>query len=265
MHLAEVREDLIDEIQEQLSVVAGSYPITEVGEAFEQISASLQALGICHLLLSMDSIGFTRNLLLSGYSRRHYLRRCQNDGISLDAHLAISRNESIFDVIAVGGMGIAEEIIELSSTTWVEDGEYEDDFCYFFFLHSFLKNMEIPNDELLDSILIRFEEILDGEPSARLQICRSFQSFDQDSFFSGFEELLEERESQIENQTKIVGDDLTFIPKSHVFVEGLALLQIGQKVGFAIDREPKYCPSIAISESDNLFPHDIFTDLSRNN
>lgn len=264
MSLSAVREDIIDQIKEDLAVIAGRYPQAELGEVYEEATSCFQALGICNLLVSLDTEGFFRNLILSAYTRRHFLQQSRlaanpPDEHLADEHLAISRNESFFDAIAAGEIGLACEIADLSPGEWIQDGEYEDDFCYYFFFHTYVRGFENPDRDILKKILDRFEKSLEGNPSARFTVCGAFFAKDQEAFREGFQELIRERESQLKNQS--LKGDLTFEPKSHVFVEGLALLRIAAKAGFRLSEEYRYCPGIARAPRSGPLPGDIYAQI----
>ena len=258
MSLAEAREEIVESIQDNLCVVAGGYPIRELADQFELLASSFQALAACNLLLSLDSEGFFRNLVLSGFTRHYFLSRTREERNDSDAHPAISRTESFFDTVAAGAFELAQEIVNLSPDCWVRDGEYEDDFCYYFFFHNFTRGFEDSKKELLESILIQFEKSLEGGTSNRLDICRAFYELDQERFEEAFQALLIERQAQKEEEKLILGYDPTFEPRSHVFVEGLALLRLAEKAGFETEEEYQYCPHIARLPMTTPFPDDIY-------
>ncbi|MEW5802448.1 MAG: Imm49 family immunity protein [bacterium] len=233
----------------------------KVGNLFEETASCFQALGICNLLLSLDLAGFSRNLIFSGYTRRYFLNQSRLEGNISDEHLAISRNESFFDAIAAGAVELAREIADLSFDEWMKDGEYEDDFCYYLFFHNYLKGSENFDRAFLKKILARFEKSLERSSSGRLSICCAFYTLDQRGFEEGFQELVNERQNQIESYR--LSNDLTFEPKSHVFVEGLALLRIAEKAGFPIQREYQYCPAIARVPASASLPGDIYGEIER--
>ena len=172
MELGEVHAALVEETQETLAVVAGPYRVDELGEEFEKLSDCFQALGICHLLETGNVDQFQENLVRSGHARRYFLRRSQQEGNQRDRHLAISRTEAILDVLTAGHLPLAQEIVQLSQPTWDRAGEYEDDFCYFRFLHLLVRAVEPWPEKDLDDILLQFEQSLEGGESARLALSR---------------------------------------------------------------------------------------------
>jgi len=259
--LVETREALIDEIQEGIAVIADYHPMKEIGEVFENLASQFQALGICNLLLSSDMEGLSRNLVMSGFTRRYFLSRCEIEGNRGDEHLAVSRNESIFDLLAVDAQDLANEVVGLSSRDWIPDGEYEDDFCYYFFIHNYIQRYQRSDKKVLEQILNRFELCLESEITPRLRICRSLFSLDQQEFEAALEDLIREREDQVDSGTDI--DNLVIEPRRHIFVEGLGLLHIAAKAGFVIENEYKYCPNVMERGGKHTFPEDIYMQMER--
>jgi len=262
LSLSEIRKDIIDQIKESLSSIAGGYPVDKLGNVFEETASCFQSLGICNLLLNLDADGFFRNLILSGFTRRYYLKRSRQENNISDEHLGISRTESLFDIIAAGDIELAREIVDLSPGQWVPDGEYEDDFCYYSFFHNYIKTFDKSDKTLLKNILDQFEKALEGAPSARLNICQAFYYLDKQGFSSEFQNLILEREIEIETHKTIMGYDIAFLPKTYVFVEGLALLRLAEKAGFNVEDDYQFCPDITRIER-RLVVEDIFEELDR--
>ena len=164
--------------------------------------------------------------------------------------------------IASGKMDLALELIALSPEKWIPDGEYEDDFCYYYFFHNYIERFNKSDKHLLKGILDQFEKALEGAPSARLNICQAFFDEDKKRFGSEFQNLVLEREIEIEKQKTVMGYDAAFLPKTYVFVEGLALLRLAEKAGFEVEDEYQFCPGTARIERP-LTVEDIFEELDR--
>jgi len=263
LSITEKREEIIDKIQENLSVVAGGHPMLELGEIFEELASCFQALGSCNLLLYMDQDRFYGNLIYSGFTRRYFIKRSQIEENRSDEHLAISRNESFFDVIAAGSFGLAREIVELSPKHWISDGEYEDDFAYYYFFHNYIQEFENSDKAKLNDILSQFEKSLEDDSSRRFNICKAFFNLEQECFQEEFNELITEREAAKEREKPLLEYDITFEPRKNIFVEGLALLNIANKVGFETQKEYQYCPSIARILAKKPLPEDIYIDVDQ--
>jgi hypothetical protein len=261
MSIQETREELIDEIQENISILAGGYPIKELGETYENLCFQFQGLGICNLLTSLEFEDYCRNLLISAYCRRFYLRKSQEKGNGDDLYLAISRTEAFFDAIAAGSFVLANEIVNMSPTDWIPDGEYEDDFCYYAFMHRYIELFADSDVDKLNQILDRFEKSLGKGSPARLSVCRALLDKDQGGFEKAFSDLLVERETQIKSQKTVLVSYEE--PRKYIFTEGLALLEIAKHSGITVGDEYNYCPAIAVPPPTPIEPEDIFQILEK--
>src|SRR5690349_20596582 len=100
MSLVTAREGILDALKENLAIVASGDPVLRIGKYFEELTQLFQGLAICNLLTTMEPAGFVKNLALSGFTRRYFLRRYAADGEPENETLAISRTSSFFDAIA---------------------------------------------------------------------------------------------------------------------------------------------------------------------
>src|SRR5687768_11414385 len=130
MAIGAAREGMLDLMKEELGIIACGSPVLRIAKSFEALAQWFEGLAICNLLMTMEPEGFVKNLALSGYTRRYFLRRFPADGEPENEMLAISRTGSFFCAIAAGALPLAKEIAELSPRRWYPDGEYEDDYAY---------------------------------------------------------------------------------------------------------------------------------------
>jgi hypothetical protein len=263
LNLTVARDNVIDFLQENLSIVAGGKPVKVLGEVFEDIASEFQALGICNLLTTAEPAGFFRNLILSGFTRRYFLRRSRTEGNVAGEHLAISRTMSVFDCLAAGALDLALEIVQLSPADWFPDGEYEDDFAYHRFFHLYIQGFQKAGRQPLMEVLAQFERALEGNESPRLKICHSVLAADAVKFAEAFEELLQEREQQMKVRRKLGGDDPTIEPCSAVFVEGLALLWIADRIALPTEPEYPFCQSVGRAPPKPALPNDLYVDVDK--
>ncbi len=265
MDIRDVHAALVTETQENLAYMTGTSPAAELGEIFEKLSECFQALGICHLLETGDTEQFRENLVRSGHTRKSFLSRSQREGNQRDRHLAISRTEAILDVLAAGHLPLAREIVQLSPETWERAGEYEDDFCYFRFLHLLVRATEPWPEKELDEVLARFEQALEGADSARLAVCKALRSRSADDFRSALTELLEQKQEALDKKRPLMTEsgDFLFWPVSFVSTEGLALLRLAEMVGLQVEEEFPLCPEAArVPPTDKVYL-DLFQEIDK--
>ncbi|KYF90962.1 hypothetical protein BE20_03445 [Sorangium cellulosum] len=256
MSLRDIKADVIDELEENLEIIAAGHPVRELGDTYEDAARCLEALGCCKLLLEMDPARFHRDLVWAGYARRRFLRRSAAEKNEVDHHLARSRCDSFFCAIAAGALALADEIGSLSPTVWIPEGEYEEDFAYFRFLHLFLRGAgpTAPLVEQMKSAL--------GASSPRLAVVEAFEASDADAFEAAFTALVDDRNDRVDRDKTMFSDDVTFAPRASVFVEGLALLRIAElrRLG-PRQREYPRCPYAARAVSVSPQPEDLFDEL----
>lgn len=259
MSLADVREELIDALQDQLSVLAARPPLVAAGDVVEDAWRCFEGLGCANLLLSADLQRFRVNLVYAAGARRWFLTHAAAAGLADDLHLAISRTDAVFDALAAAAPALARDVVGRSPHVWIPDGEYEDDFCYYAFVHGLVRDPSVAAPTPLRALLDRFEQVLAGAPSPRLAVCRALLGRDSAAFVAAFEALLAVREAEVAEQT--LSDDPAAEPRRRVFVEGLALLRIADDRGLATATGIARCPDIARRVVGGPLPDDIWARL----
>jgi hypothetical protein len=230
-----------------------NYPLNQLGEVCVQVASKLRAAAIIALLTTGDSDTFHHNLIRSARSRIAYLQRARDQGVAGEHHQASSRVDPFLDAVAAADFASARQIVSLSLSNWLQGHEYEDEFCYAQMLHGLI---EVPTDVTrIGSLGDRFEQVLDGQPDARLDVSRAIVRRDQTAFDEAFEALLAQRTRAIEreNERKRV-EEPTMIAERQIYVEGLAFLQIATRLRFTTQTEYLYCPSIARQPMRRPFP-----------
>jgi hypothetical protein len=264
MNLSEILTKARFEIQEGLLFVASGSKMNELGEVFENLSESFQALSICYLLQNDNQARFQENLIRSGHARRFYLRKSHEEGNIHDRHLALGRCSGFLDSVAAGHLLLARNIADLSINQWESNWEYEDDYCFFHFLNTFLKTSPNIAQEVLKEIIINFERSLEGELSTRFDICNALLARNAGDFEEALIELLDEQHEQNEkDRLLLVESDSLSWPRLFISVEGLALLKIAEVMGIELHQDFILCPEIARLPTTDREYVDIFQQIER--
>jgi hypothetical protein len=230
-----------------------TYPLGQLGDLTLEVSAKLRTLAIVALLVKADSDKFYHNLIRSGMARETYLLRCQAEGRLDDHQRASGRYEPLLDVIASGDLELARRIASLSPAEFRAGHEYEDDYCYAQILHRLVQL--VPPEPEIVPLLDQFAAYLDGEDSARFDLCQALTNRDQGAFDKAFAALLDERDAQIEAEKERGQlEEPPVIAQRQVFVEGLALLRLAEGRGLATDADYRFCPSLGRIPMTNPFP-----------
>ncbi len=229
------------------------YDLSQLGQLSVELSARLRAAAIIVLLTKADSDAFCHNLIRSGRCRETYLRRLQVAGIADDHHQGSGRVDPFLDAIAADDFSLARSIADLSRTTWQQGHEYEDDFCYGRILAGLIARTRDP--ALLQLLFERYEKVLDGAPAPRLDAVRAIAANDHAGFEQALEALLAAHANRIEeDKARHKIEDAIVIAERQVFVEGVALLRIAERLGFPLQREYRFCPSLARQRMRKPFP-----------
>lgn len=227
--------------------------IDELGQVSVELCEKLRALAIIALLTEGDSDKFLHNLIRSGHVRETFLYRLKQANYQSEHHLASGRIEGLIDSIASGDMELAQRIAWLSPRTWEAQREYEDDFCYAQILHRLVHGVQAAS--VYQPFIDRFEQVLNGQTSARLDVVRTLVARSQIDFDKSFEALLQERQDEIAaNIARYQFEEPQIIAERQVFIEGLALLRLAGIVGLTTQTEYLYCPSNARLPMRNPVP-----------
>jgi Immunity protein 49 len=266
----QIHATLLPEIQEMVLRLTDGPPIAKLGEDFENFSSYFQALAIAHLLLGADLEQFKLYLTRSGYARRYFLRRSAEQGDSDNARLALGRTEAFLDAVAAGQMPLAREIAHLSGVTWRADWEYEDDFCYFLFLHTIADGLDPADEPQLREILSRFEKALEGGKSHRLTVCRAILGRESEAFHEALNALLEQRRAELFHMRERMQEpdpaSCVCWARSFVSIEGFALMRLAEFAGLPPlepEAEPPLCPAQGRIQAVGTAYEDFFVGIER--
>lgn len=256
MNTSELYGELLEAIEENISSVAGGLPMAEAGPTFDVLVRDFQALGIFKLFLELDVEAYRHRLLQGTFARRYYLEKSKSESVFDTIFMAASRTEAIFNALAAGDADIAREIAALSPKRWLPDGEYEDDFCYYAFLHAELNpTLHLDRGDLLD----RFERALEGDTSPRLDLLRAMFDRDQDAFDGAFDDLVFDYKQSVASSPN--WSEPSREARSRIFVEGLAILHLAEEKGFRTASEYELCPAEARHFRSKIAAGDIFRQI----
>ncbi len=231
----------------------GACELSELGRTSVELCGKLRALGIMGLLTTGDSQKFLNSLVRSGRVRETYLARMKQAGIQHDHHLAAGRCDGLVDAIASGDRDLAYRIAWASPRNFDPRREYEDDFCFAQVLHRLVHGVQAAS--VFQPFLDRYEVVLEGQPSARLDVLRALVTHAQAEFDVAFEVLLQERQNVIaDEEARSRLETPQVISERLVYVEGLALLRVALAQGLKTQREYLYCPANARAELRGPLP-----------
>lgn len=245
MDLADVHRELVHEIRYGLGYLVDVPRIATLGDIFDTLILQFEGLGICHLFEFADEGRFRENLARAGMARRYYLRRSRSEQNVDDRFLALSRTRGVLDALAAGSLPIARDIAALSTDAWNGSWEYEDDFCFYRFIHLVVQAPDpFPSPEVLE-ILARFERSLEGGDSPHLDVAKALVTRDAAAFREALVALLDAEQEKIDqdrNSPAVLEHDVLYWPKSRVSIDGLALLKIAELLRVPVAGDLPLCP-----------------------
>jgi len=227
------------------------YPLDELGELSIEVCTKLRALACYRLLKNGRTNSFYHNLIRSGLVRMKYLERCSEVG-ALDDHFRGSgRYAPLCDAIAANDFSLAGRIIAQSPVEFMRGHEYEDDYCYAQILHGVITGQE----ERTPDLLAQFERYLEANVNGRYLVAMALTQRDQTRFDLAFDLLLSDREQEIAADIERGQvESPHVITARRVFVEGLAISRLAEKMGLQTQDEYLFCPSIARVPMTEPFP-----------
>jgi hypothetical protein len=219
-----------------------SFPMSHLGEVAGDVSNKVRTLACYRLLADGNSDSFYHNLIRSGMVRRHYLRRCLEEGALDDHFRGCSRYAPLCDAITAGDFALAKSIVEVSPVEFLIGHEYEDDYCYGRILHFVISR----EGDQAPEVLNQFARYLEGSSNGRFQVAEALISKQQDSFDAAFDTLIQDRQNEIaRNVERGEIESPPVIAARRVFIEGLAILKLAESLGLKTEQEYMFCPAIA--------------------
>jgi len=264
MDLTHAQGILVDDIRTRMSYLVSPLPIRRKAENLRDLTRLFPALAICKLLVDADVVKFRENLTRSGQARRHYLRKSREERNLDDRFLGLSRVQSIFDVVVADAMELATDIASWSIDQWHAAWEYEDDFCYYLFVHRLILDTRFVGSTDAAALVARLEKVLDGQPSARLRLCRALNARERGDFRGAFEAFLDEHRTVMDAKRIRITEytaEAAFWPTSFVSIEGLAWLRFGEMFGIAPTDQFAFCPTDARDLRGSVIVPDLFESL----
>jgi hypothetical protein len=266
MDMQQAQALIVDETRTRMAYLITPVPIQNKAENLRDLCRLFQALGICKLITEADVTLFREHLVRSAHARRYYLRKSHEEHNREDRFLGLSRVSSMFDAVVAGETGLARDIASMSVNEWHETWEYEDDFCYFLFVHGLVLSQAFIASAAASALVTRFERALEGQPSPRLALCKALQSRDAADFRDAFERLVDDcRTANNARRARITeySAEAIFWPGSFVSIESLAWLRFAAMAGIEPSDQFALCPEEARRDFAPVVVPDLFDTLDQ--
>jgi hypothetical protein len=255
---------LVEEARTRMSFLVAPASLLEKAENLRDLCRVFEALGICKWLSSADLNGFRENMIRAAQARGYFLRKSFEEGDDANRFLAISRVRAVLDAVVVNEWSLARRLAAASIREWHRDWEYEADFCYFLFMHGLVEDAAWAKTPAARKLLDRFAAALEGQPSARLSLCRALHEGHAVEFRDALEQLLQEHADTHDVQRAAMTEysaNAAFWPNSFVCIEALAWLAFARCVHMEPDDEFRFCPMPTRRMRGTIAVTDLFESL----
>lgn len=231
-------EAFLEEALDEISVGSSS------ADVYFTVVQSYRILALCALLLEADPTKFAAHCARGAFARLAFLRKIETADNVHPKYVCASKDIAFSAALAAGAMEAASELAKRSPDRYFSAYEYEDDFLFFHFMHRAVMNPT--EDQSLGHIIDRWTEVLDGESSGYLEVCRVLWLRDQSQLPEALYALTETRQTQLERyQSALNFSPELYATEGKVFLEGVALLRLAEMRGLQPDAEYRFIPGIA--------------------
>ena len=233
----------------EIEALAPLVAVDPTRKQVEQLCRDYRRRGICGLFLEGLPRLLHADLQRSGTAWLHFLRSAP------DAAKVTAPGDGFFAAAACLDTTAAGEIARQSPAAWREGEEPEDDFLYVRFLmqRAFLGASCAETTTALE----RYETVLAGAPDLRFELCRALADGDAERFDESLGGLVAERE--LYYREGAASEDILeeeWATDGQLFVEGLALVAIAERLGLPTAEDYLFIPSIARPSRPTAFDAD---------
>ncbi|MCY1042219.1 hypothetical protein OV208_12920 [Corallococcus sp. bb12-1] len=207
----------------------------------DELCLHFHVVAVATLLVDGNPQGFFVNLCRAAENWRRLMVHLRREAIPIPA----SRSTVPLLGAAVSGhWELARQVAELAETRWCPEGEYRTEHAWAQVVHTLIapgtKNALLPRIEEL--------EAAEGETNSGLAACaRALMDVDGESFTEAFRHAGQVHGEDVERRAKLFTTPVTrFAPRRAIWLEGLALLRLAERLGIAPHEEHfRYCPPLA--------------------
>ena len=242
-----------EEYRDTLTEAAAALPQAPTGGLpYFLVELSQRVLGICALLSDADTDAFVDRLERSGTARLE-LQKLPGRGVPCDTQLLTATKAVGFPAaIASGNLDLSAQIARVLPDRHDPEWEYEDDFL-------FVDVMRRAVIGVVDGgtgwtagardALARWGVVLKKRKSPERDVWVALVAQDQSAFAGSFPAVVNHRLAQFEVYKKQPNfDSKLFAAEGHVWIEGLALLEIATRLGLSTEPAYQLLPSLARSQ-----------------
>ncbi|OJH37382.1 Imm49 family immunity protein [Cystobacter ferrugineus] len=213
------------------------------GKAYGIVALMYHRLALCEMLADVRVDRFQVLLCKSALVRIHLMRLAASGKAAHPLTTCASQNFSFVDAITAGQLDLAVELARLTSDRHEPRSEYEDDFLLHRFMQKRLLHLHAGEDHDFQSLMDRWERIVEGEHAPYFDVCRALLQRDGEGFHDALLAVIEER-GRLFRQKDVYPEDARRTDGA-LFMNGLALLRLAELNGMPTQREYPNIPHFA--------------------
>jgi hypothetical protein len=240
--LRSLRADSANVLGELMDRFRRGAPGAELLRQHDTVAVALQTIAAACLLVDGDSQKFFLNLSRCAENGRRFQALLRSRGLDLPA---ASRNVPLLAALAAGDFALASAIAASARDTRDEAArEYEDEFL----MARVFQFLAAPRPDATDiePLLVRLDELDPAAYGDRTAAIRALLAADAPGFEAAITGAALQYELATEERAKSFATPVTtFAPHRFLWLEGLALLRIGERAGLKVDGDLKFCPRLA--------------------
>jgi len=248
--------DLADCEEDYRGFLADAVPAVLSGQAdalkYFAVELSHRVIAICSLLANADVASFLEGLDRSGTARLELQKR---SGLGLDPGgqiLTATKAVGFPAALASGNVELSAEIGRILPNRHNPEWEYEDDFLFVDVLRRVAVGIADGGTSWVagaSDAIRRWDVVLEGRKSPERDVCKALVDLDQSAFAAAFPRAIDYRLEQFASYKKQPNFNAKlFSAEGHVWIEGLALLELATLLGLKADGTYPLVPSIARSQ-----------------
>ncbi|MFY0526486.1 hypothetical protein ACN28I_26210 [Archangium gephyra] len=210
---------------------------------FETLCLHLHTLAAASLLVEGEPQVFHEELCRAAWQWRRLLQYQHSHGWRPPP---ASRNMPMLGAILAEHWELARQVAALSTTSWQEGEEYEDDACWAILLQE-LVLARADGRARMDVLLAKLEQLGGERNEHRCAWSRSLLAPDASARADAFAALLALHGEEIETRARsMTASAEKLAPYRYLWFEGLALLRLSARAGHPLpEGYYKYCPPLA--------------------
>lgn len=253
--LSQIYPDFPEILERKVDDITRSSP-ADLGPRCEEACVYFRTAAIASVLVALDTDGFYHHLIRAAHTRLYLLEHTKPAERDASRFCKASRANGFFAAVAAGSMDLARGILQKSPQQRNVSYEYEEEYAYVSFLYGLLLGAKVDDQR---AILDGWKDLLDGQRSAKHDVCRALLNGDPAVFDGAFERLLDAREKELyEEERSLSRVEIDFAGGRYIYIEGLAILRFAEALGVKTKPAYRFCPREARLPMRAPFPNDLY-------